>query len=380
MSQGKLILHSCIFMVALAAVLFLENQNLGITLHMFVYLCVATAFLKSLPAIRTSRKAFAMVLYYSLLFFQVNILILYDFSLGSRYFVAGLLLITFCLEQLFFHTTKQKGIVPMDQNSISFEEYRYLKQRIDYKGKRMKAVGEVVTLGFIRDMIGEFHRNAAVTYMAKDSLSDTYFENLEKSMSDPYVYLVFADTGSTASNFIGIFTNKPYNHLSISFDSQLKTLVSYNGGERVSPPGLNQEMIEWFYQKEDASIRIYRLKVNQDQKKTMAERVRTINREGSAYNLIGVAIGKSIQPNIMVCSEFVYGLLESVGANYFTKTALEVKPADMIELDYERKLEFVETIQLHTFCDTMVEKGKPLPEAGKPVQLNISPEEASFSG
>lgn len=367
-------IHVFIFLCAISTVLFLENYDLRISLHMLVYFSVATAFFHSLmkPSTNNSKKGVTITIYYSLLLFQLYTLGLYNFSTGSRVFVAGLLLLSFFLEQFFLRKSKDYCVGKMDEDAMSFEDLRYLKQRIDHKAKRIKEVGGVVTPQFVRDIASDFPRNCAIRYMAKESLSETYFENLEKSLTDPYVYLVFSDTGSPASNFIGIFTNKPYNHLSISFDSELTTLVSYNGGERVSPPGLNQEMIEWFYQKEDASIRVYRLKVTLEQKKIMAERIKTINKEGSAYNLVGVAIGKSIQPNIMVCSEFVYGLLESVNAHYFTKTALEVKPADMIELDYERKLEFVETIQLSSFCEEMVVKGQPLPKSGKPVKLNLS--------
>ncbi len=374
MTNHKLILPAFLFFSVLQAVIFAETLELTISLHTFLYSILGCAFLRHLTKspISLLEKITATLLEISLLLFPLWVLERYDFSFPARSFVAVLLSLTFVFEFLLRRKSKPLSFQNMDENTLSFEDFRYLKQHLDFKAKRIKEVGEVVTFPFICAMMGEFRRNAAIRYQAKESLSDTYFENLEKSMSDPYVYLVFADTGSTASNFIGLLTNKPYNHLSISFDSNLKTLVSYNGGERVMPPGMNQEMIEWFYQKEDASIRVYRLPVTTEQKKIMADRIRKINREGSAYNLIGVAIGKSIQPNIMVCSEFVYGLLESVNANYFTKTALEVKPADMIELDYERKLEFVETIRLNTFCDVMVEKGKPLPTAGKPVKLKIS--------
>lgn len=372
----KNLFQGLLFLCAMGTVLFLENYDLGISLHMFVYFCVATAFFKSLlkPSIRSSRKAMVMLLYNSILLFQLYVLMISDFSQGSRVFVAAMLVPTFFFQQIFLKRSEAFCVSTVSEENISFEDLRYLKKVLDHKANRLREVGEVITLPFLRDILSDLPRNCAISYMAKESLSDTYFENLEKSLTDPYVYLVFSDTGSAASNMIGIFTNKPYNHMSISFDAELKTLVSYNGGERVSPPGMNQEMIEWFYQKEEASIRIYRLKVTQEQKTQMAERIRKINKEGSAYNLVGVAIGKSIQPNIMVCSEFVYGLLQSVGAAYFTKPPLEVKPSDMIELDYERKLEYVETIHLHDFCEELVVKGKPLPKAGKPVKLNIQTE------
>lgn len=373
--MSKTISHGLIFLLALTAVLFLDNFDLGITLHMLVYLSVASVFLNSLlrPSIRSTRKALAMLCYYSLLLYQVSFLMLHDFDRSARLTVAGLLFFTFFIEQLFLHRAEKYCVSDtVDENSLSFEELRYLKRRVAHQAKHIKKLGGVVTLTFIRDIIKDLPRNCAIHYVNKESLSDEYFKNLDASLNDPYVYLVFSDTGSAASNFIGLFTNKPYNHISISFDCQLKTLISYNGGERVSPPGMNPEMVEYFYQKEDASIRVYRLKVTSAQKSEMAEKIRCINREGSAYNMVGACLGRTFQPNIMVCSEFVYSLLESVGAEYFSKTAFDVKPADLIELDYERKLEFVERIELNSFCDELVTQGKPPSKVGRPVELHMN--------
>lgn len=366
-SMKKTLLHGMIFLVLLWVVLFVENVDLGITLHMMVYVLVAMVFLHSLlkPSVRTLRKAFFLLFYYSILSMQLYFLMFAHFEYRARLFVAVTLFVTFLGEQL-WQRKEEYCVSPMEEGSLSFEDLRYLKKRLDYGKEQLKQMGGVVTLPFVREIAKDFPRNCSVRYMAKESLSETYFQHLEDSLEDEHVYLVFSDTGSAASNFIGLMTRKPYNHISFSFDDELKTLISYNGGERVSPPGLNPENLEWFYRKEDASIRIYRLAVSSQQKRDMAERIRVINREGSAYNLLGKALGKSIQPNMMVCSEFVYSLLESVGAEYFQKTALDVKPSDLIELDYERKLEFLESIQLSSFCEEMVVEGKPLPPGGKP--------------
>lgn len=369
---NKNMLYGLCFIFLLSLVLFVENYDLGITLHMLVYFIIASAFLKSLskPSIHTVGKALFLLFYFGVVLVQLYFLMFVDFIASARMFLAFTLFLSYLGTLFLLQRTESYCVATtLDENTLSFEDLRYLKQRVAYRGQQLKRVGGVVTLPFIREIAKDLPRNCSFRYMAKDSLSETYFKHLDESLSDHHVYLVFSDTGSAASNLIGIFTNKPYNHISISFDSELKTLISYNGGERVSPPGLNQEMLEWFYRKEDASIRIYRLAVTGEQKQAMAEQIARINEEGSAYNLLGVALGKSIQPNMMVCSEFVYSLLQSVGAEYFKKTALDVKPADLIELDYERKLEFLESINLSSFCETMVVEGQPLPPAGKPYTL-----------
>lgn len=96
--------------------------------------------------------------------------------------------------------------------------------------------------------------------------------------------------------------------------------------------------------KNDASILVYKLKVTYEQKLQMINKIQQINEEGSAYNLLGLLTGSSNKPNIMYCSQFLYSMLDSVGAIYFNKPRKSLKPTDFIERDYERKLEFVEKI------------------------------------
>jgi hypothetical protein len=146
---------------------------------------------------------------------------------------------------------------------------------------------------------------------------------------------------------ISLFTGTEYNHASLAFDSELKTIVSYNGGTNVYPPGMNQEMLEYFNQKADSSILVYRLEAHLGQKEMILKKLEQINREGSAYNLLGLITKYSHKPNIMFCSQFVYKMLEYSGLSYFKKRDSEVKPTDFVELDYRRRLEFVYELRLN---------------------------------
>ena len=76
----------------------------------------------------------------------------------------------------------------------------------------------------------------------------------------------------------------------------------------------------------------------------MLAAVERINREGSAYNMMGLVTKWSYKPNIMFCSQFVYRMLQEAGLAYFEKRPGEARPTDFVELDYRRKLEFVEEI------------------------------------
>jgi hypothetical protein len=99
-------------------------------------------------------------------------------------------------------------------------------------------------------------------------------------------------------------------------------------------------MLEFFNQKEDANIIIYKIKATKKQKLQALEEVKKINSFGSSYNLLGLIIPYSHRENIMFCSQFVYTILRTVGLHYFDKKPEDVKPTDFVELDYKRNLEY----------------------------------------
>ena len=150
-----------------------------------------------------------------------------------------------------------------------------------------------------------------------------------------------SNTGTSASEIISVFTQKQFNHASLAFDAKLQTTVSYNGGEHIYPPGLNCEMINFFYKKSDASILVYRLPVTHEQKRAAIDRIYQVNKEGSAYNILGLFVHKRLhKPNIMYCTQFVCKMLEDAGLLYFEKIDGKISPTDLIELDYYRRLKF----------------------------------------
>jgi hypothetical protein len=208
-------------------------------------------------------------------------------------------------------------------------------------------MGKTLSKEKINEIINDLPRHNSFRYINKGSLTNEYFELAYKTLEDLHIYIIISNTGSAASEIISLFTNKQYNHISIAFDNKLKTIISYNGGERVCPPGLNYEMLEYFNKKDDSSIAVYKTKCTVKQKEAIIDKIKEINNIGSAYNLIGLVTKHTHKPNIMFCSQFVYKLLKNVGLNYFNKKEEEVKPTDLIELDYHRKLEFIYEIKLN---------------------------------
>lgn len=228
--------------------------------------------------------------------------------------------------------------------AVSFAEVLENQNKIRGALETLERTAQKLTPETLERALLDYRRCSAISYVNQGSLTDSYFQEAERSMEDPYLYLVISDTGSAASEIIGSVTRREYNHASLSFDRALRTTLSYNGGVNLYPPGMNPEMMCHLRQKEDASVLVYRLAANRAQKERVLEAVRRIDREGSAYNTMGLVTKHSYKPNIMFCSQFVYRMLQEAGLTYFHKRPGEVRPTDFIELDYHRKLEFLEEI------------------------------------
>jgi hypothetical protein len=152
---------------------------------------------------------------------------------------------------------------------------------------------------------------------------------------------VLSNTKSPAAKLIGLFTGQQYNHVSLAFDRNLRSLVSYTGGNGLFGPGLNQESREELRKSPGSSLAVYRLPVSRAAKERMIKRIEGINAEGSSYNLLGLVLKLSFKPNIMFCSQFVYTLLDGEGIRLFEEARAKVKPMDFVLLDQGRRLSLV---------------------------------------
>lgn len=220
-------------------------------------------------------------------------------------------------------------------SSFSFTE------QIAYKINKLILAGRKLSRNNLREIIQDLPRHNAFAYINNGTLPESYFREVVHTLQNGYMYLVITQSKSASSEVIGAFTDRKYNHVSLSFDRELHTIISYNGGEQVAPPGLNAEVLEQLTKREGASVMVYRLLATYEQKKAILDKIREINSEGSSYNLLGLVFKITPKPNIMFCSQFVYTMLEHAGLNYFEKDAAHVKPTDFIELDYFRRLDFV---------------------------------------
>lgn len=234
-----------------------------------------------------------------------------------------------------------------DIYTVSFHSLTSGLSRIVRAKNGLVKTKQSLSITNISEFLTDLPRHSATNYINRNGLTDKYFEDCEISLEDNHIYLIMSDTGSSSSELLSVFTRKMYNHVSISFDYDLKTVVSYNGGEKLYPPGMNKEQISFFQKKKGASIIVYSLACTKAQKSAMIEKVHEINRVGSAYNMVGLVTRATFKPNIMFCSQFIYSLLHEVKLNYFESNAIDVKPTDFVEKDYYRNLEYCYKIKFN---------------------------------
>ncbi len=213
---------------------------------------------------------------------------------------------------------------------------------------------EVNMISTARDVdrvIWDLPRHSNFIYVNQNSVGEEFFAAAERTLDNGFVYIILSSTGSPAANLISTFTGEQYAHTSLSFDEQLETIFSYNGGNGISAPGMNQEKIEYFNQKEDASFVIYKLRATNHEKKIILSEVQKINETGSSYNVLGLFMPIQIRANTMYCSQFVYTMLNTAGINYFKIHPGKVQPIDFVERDHQRKLEFCRKVLLKDLAE-----------------------------
>jgi hypothetical protein len=267
----------------------------------------------------------------------------------SRGFGVAFIAMPFFVELSFEYKNFANVYLPSVQN-IEIFSFNEIKEYTEDVLNSIKKLNKKLSKENILEIMQDIPRHSSFRYINDGSLSEEYFHAAYKTLNDPYIYIIISNTGSAASEIISIFTRKQYNHASLSFDKELKTIVSYNGGNKIYPPGMNQEMIEFFNKKEDASIIVYKLKGTSDKKKAIIDKIKEINTEGNAYNLLGLITKRTFKPNIMFCSQFTYKMLKYVELQYFEKKNENVNPMDLVELDYYRKLEYEYEIKLNNKC------------------------------
>ncbi|MFQ3902046.1 hypothetical protein ABLV98_02190 [Staphylococcus sp. 50Mo3-1] len=178
-----------------------------------------------------------------------------------------IIFLPFFVRYLHYLYTLENQFSSQKQSSVSFAMIKLFNNKHNSLKQNLNQGKDALSKENLNEIFEDIPRHSYVRYLNKNTLNDNYFEECIKSLSDPFIYIVISSTGSSASEVISLFTRKIYNHVSLSFDKDLKTTISYNGGEKLTQPGLNREQILSFNKKSDASIMVYKLATTIKQKK-----------------------------------------------------------------------------------------------------------------
>lgn len=181
-------------------------------------------------------------------------------------------------------------------------------------------------------------------------------------MTNKKIYILLTDTGSVLTKLIRLYTKKRYNHVSISFDVDLREVYSF-GRKRMNNPfngGFVRENIREGLFKE-ATCSIYSITVTENQIENMKAFIKKIEREKDVYRynflgLFGFLFNRPIQrEKAFFCSQFVASVLQEGKVLDLNKQPALISPSDIegctaLELVYEGKLKHYqreESVQFH---------------------------------
>jgi hypothetical protein len=337
----------------LSALLF--SNSIGLFSVTYVFTNVYLIIKKILSKTTKQNKFLSTILYLMIMTVQLvfNATVIFSennnviISFISRFIGIIIVLMPFWIDEGIFYNKdfSSKLLSVQDITTFTFSE---IKDNMNNIKEIINKTGKNLSKEKLNELLQDIPRHNSFRYINKGSLTDEYFNVAYQTLNDLNIYIIVSNTGSPASEIISLFTKKIYNHASLSFDKDLKTIISYNGGERIYPPGMNMEIIEYFNKKPDSSIIVYSLPITLEKKRAIIEKIKLINKEGNAYNLLGLVFKFSFKPNIMFCSQFVYKILKEVNIHYFKKRDDNIKPTDLIELDYHRKLKYEYEIKFNT--------------------------------
>lgn len=165
-------------------------------------------------------------------------------------------------------------------------------------------------------------------------------DNTMKDKKCKSVYVLLTDTGTLFTRMIKLFTDAPYNHVSIAFDEGLDEVYSFGRKYPRNPliAGFIKEDVYFGTYRYFCNTRCLLLKI--EVSPMQYDRIRNVihnfnnNKDTYSYNLlglIGVAIGYPINPkNKFFCSQFVAEVFNKSGMGLWTLPPALVTPNDFL--------------------------------------------------
>jgi hypothetical protein len=169
-------------------------------------------------------------------------------------------------------------------------------------------------------------------------------------LRDKKVYILLTDTGTVFTRLIKLYTKKPYNHASISFDAELSEVYSFGRKTARNPfigGFVKEDMKKGLFHQADCVI--YTFTVTEAEIQKMRRYISEIEAQKESYRynflgLFGVVFNRPLKrKKAFFCSQFVASVLNECTSIDFGKPASLIEPNDLmsissLQLKYEGKL------------------------------------------
>ena len=192
-------------------------------------------------------------------------------------------------------------------------------------------------------------------------------------MIEKKIYILLTDTGTLFTNLIKLYTKKPYNHASISFDSELSEVYSFGRKTARNPfiGGFVKEDVDKGLFKE-ANCAVYALTVNEVQLQKMNCYIKEIEAQKGEYRynllgLLGFLLNKPIKrKKAFFCSQFVATVLKECNIIDFGKSPSLVAPNDLQKVS---KCQLVYEGELKAYQNKAIGENEHVPFHFIPVEM-----------
>ena len=194
-----------------------------------------------------------------------------------------------------------------------------------------------LVVNFARNFNKKEHGTCRAVFI---SYGDAENVSLEDNETTEYLYILLVDTGTLFGNLTKKLTKVPYGHASLSLDSKLQRLYSYN----MDKGGFSQEDIMEY---EGRPYSLYRCPVTTEQMQKVEDYINelSLTPEETSYSFQGIVnalakkdIFKSDNIKNAICSEFVVNVLGLINVQLFRHHRTAIQP---YEIAKSRKVQFV---------------------------------------
>jgi len=176
----------------------------------------------------------------------------------------------------------------------------------------------------------------------KKRTSSIYEIGITMANNRKKIYVILSQTGTVPARIIKFFTGAPYNHASLSTDSELQEIYSFcRKFKRFALPAgfVEENRVGVFDMFNRVPCEIYAFEVSDEQYQKYQSMLDSFKKDKKLYSynvigLIGLAFGLAVhRKNHFVCSQFVAHILSECKIAVFNKDLGLVKPDDFRYLD-----------------------------------------------